>query len=51
LSANVLFSNPCDGVFHEIVENVDEPNSFSLYLKNNRDEDLNVKICYSVKFT
>ena len=49
LSAHLVFSNPCDGVTHEIIENED-PCSFSLYVKNNRNDDLNVKVCYNVLF-
>jgi hypothetical protein len=49
LSANVIFANPCDGVSHEIIES-DDKCSFLLYVKNNRNEDLNVKICYNVLF-
>lgn len=54
LSANLVF-NSVDfkisslGVDHEIVQS-DDPCSFMLFIKNNRNEDLNVKINYHVLF-
>lgn len=49
LSANLIFNKVCDNVLYNIVENSD-PFSFSLYVKNNRNEDLNVKVSYHVVF-
>jgi translation elongation factor EF-G len=50
LAANLIFSNPCDDVVHEIVIEDDDPCSFLLYVKNNRNEDVNAKITYHVLF-
>jgi hypothetical protein len=50
LSANLVFSNPLDNVVHQIVES-DDPKCFLLYVKNNRNEDIKVKVCYNVMFS
>lgn len=49
LSANLIFENPCDSIQHEIIEN-DDPCSFSIYVKNNGNEELSAKVTYNVLF-
>lgn len=49
LSANLIFEVPCDDVTHDIVES-DDNMSFSLFVKNNRNDNLNVKVCYHIQF-
>lgn len=50
ISSNIILSEPLDGIFSEIVFSPDTPHSFSLFVKNTRNDDVTLKLCYNVMF-
>ena len=50
ISANIIMSSQSYDINHEIIQNKDDPKSFLIHVKNNGCNELNIKICYCVKF-